>query len=190
VTRRLRSDRCADCGLPPALCLCAALHPVVLPFGIVIVQHAKEAPRPSNSAGLLRRLVPETRFVRHGAVDGPETAPDFAAPGLVLFPDDEAPVLSPRDRPATLVVPDGNWRQCRRMVRRVPWVADLPRRRLPPGPPPLARLRGHPEADHHATLEAVARAVGLLAGPGPEATLATAWVAFAAQVERWRVGGV
>lgn len=159
--------------------------------------HAKEAPRPSNSAHLLARLVPGTRFVVHGApaeaegsADPTAAASDLVAPALVLFPDDDAPELTPADAPATLVVPDGNWRQCRRMVRRVPFMAGLPRRRLPPGPPPLARLRGHPEADHLATLEAVARAAGVLAGPAAAAPLDAAWLEFAARVTRWRAGGV
>lgn len=173
------------------------LAPVALPFGIVVVMHAKEAPRPSNSAGLLGRLVPGTRFVLHGLPGDPEgeanpigAAIALAAPALVLFPDDAAPVLTPADAPATLVVPDGNWRQCRRMVRRVHFMAHLPRRRLPAGPPPLARLRGHPEDDHLATLEAVARAVRVLAGPESAAPLDAAWVEFATRVTRWRAGGV
>jgi DTW domain-containing protein YfiP len=89
-----------------------------------------------------------------------------------------------------LIVPDGSWPQVRRAVRREPALARLPRVSLPPGPPPLHRLRDHPDATYLATFEAVTRALEVLEAPGTCAPLWAAWDAFAGAVLRARAGGV
>ncbi|HWC90627.1 MAG TPA: DTW domain-containing protein, partial [Pirellulales bacterium] len=63
---------------------------------------------------------------------------------------------------ATLIVPDGSWAQMRRFVRRDRTLAGLPHVKLPPGPPSTYRLRVQPDAQSLCTLEAVARAIGIL----------------------------
>jgi len=50
---------------------------------------------------------------------------------FVLFPHADARILDRQlaeedDRPIRLIVPDGTWRQARRMVRRVAGLAQLP----------------------------------------------------------------
>jgi DTW domain-containing protein YfiP len=69
-------------------------------------------------------------------------------------------------------------------------LARLPRVSLPPGPPPLHRLRDHPDATYLATFEAVTRALEVLEAPGTCAPLWAAWDAFAGAVLRARAGGV
>lgn len=184
--RRLRSEKCGRCGLPPVLCLCEALVAVESPVRVVVVMHGKEAPRPSNSG----RLVPLLLAGSSVCLRGLEPVGVFERPAAVLFPDSAAPELSASEGLRTLFVPDGNWRQARRIARREPAFEGLPVRRLPDGPPPLARLRGHPDDGHLSTLEAVARALGLLAGAEVQAHLEAAWLRFAAAVERLRLGGV
>jgi DTW domain-containing protein YfiP len=116
---------------------------------------------------------------------------DLPVDALLLFPEGDVEVLDPlRHRGRTLVVPDGSWPQARRAVRREPALAALKRVALPPGPPPRHRLREHPQADHLATFEAVARALVVLEGEPLEAPLNAAWDAFAAAVLRTRQGGI
>ncbi len=62
------------------------------------------------------------------------------------------------------MVADGTWRQTTRMVRRDPTLSRLPRIRLPEGPPSRYRLRTHPDPARVSTLEAIARALGVLEG--------------------------
>jgi DTW domain-containing protein YfiP len=62
-------------------------------------------------------------------------------------------------------VPDGNWRQTSKMRRRDPIMADLPCVRLPPGPPSAYRVRKETKAEGLATIEAIARTLGILEGP-------------------------
>jgi DTW domain-containing protein YfiP len=103
---------------------------------------------------------------------GPAALPELEAPdrqAVVLFPSPGAVCLSTLvdGPPVTLVVPDGNWRQATRAVRRSPGMAALPRVTLPEGPPSRYRLRSHPDPQRISTFEAVARALGILEPDGP-----------------------
>jgi DTW domain-containing protein YfiP len=106
----------------------------------------------------------------------PEAAPapawlDWAAPGsqtLLLFPHAEARPLEDwrgADRPITLVVPDGTWRQAKKARRRVAGLADLPCVSLPAAGPSAYRLRHAARPNRLATIEAIARALQILEGP-------------------------
>jgi len=192
VTRRLRAERCPACAQPPALCVCASLSQLPHETPVRVIAHFKEVLRPSHSARLLPLVLTNARVLVRGAPG--EVAPcggDVPVDALLLFPEGEVEVLDPlRHRGRTLVVPDGSWPQARRAVRREPALDGLQRVALPPGPPPRHRLREHPQDDHLATFEAVARALVLLEGPRLEAPLNAAWDAFAAAVLRTRQGGV
>lgn len=76
-----------------------------------------------------------------------------------------------RSTPITLVVPDGNWRQTRKMVQGEPEMRALVAVHLPPGAPRRFELRKHPEPDRLSTFEAIARALGILEGAAVQAEL-------------------
>ena len=104
--------------------------------------------------------------------------PSLVAPdgfqNIVLFPSEDA---CPLDKlpftvyPTNLIIPDGNWGQARRMLRREPILEGLLRVKLPKGPPSQFRLRRQKQPHHLSTFEAVARSLGILEGPGVEAYL-------------------
>jgi DTW domain-containing protein YfiP len=77
-----------------------------------------------------------------------------------------------------LVVPEGSWGQARRAVRREPWLLDAERVCLPSGPPSHYRLRTAPHEHGLSTLEAVARALGVLEGEAIERALLAMLDAF------------
>src|SRR5690606_28417513 len=52
-----------------------------------------------------------------------------------------------------------------KMPRRISWMASLPRVRLPEGAETGYRLRSEPKVGGLATMEAIARAYGILEGP-------------------------
>ena len=86
---------------------------------------------------------------------------------LVLFPSEGARPLdrsikeSDR-RPITLVVPDGNWRQASRIPKRVPGLENAEHVTLLPGPATRWGVRKENRPMGLATLEAIARALGVL----------------------------
>lgn len=99
-------------------------------------------------------------------------------------PLDEVAAADPR--PATLIVPDGTWRQAWRAVTREPALAAATRVRLPEGPPTRYRLRDSGAPDRLATLEAVARALGVLDGPEVQAHLEAVFDAWVERTLRLR----
>ncbi|HEX7603364.1 MAG TPA: tRNA-uridine aminocarboxypropyltransferase, partial [Polyangiaceae bacterium] len=121
---------------------------------------------------------------------------DEDAQPLLLFPHEGAVPLSDyaaSTRPVTLIVPDGTWRQASKVRKRVPGLEGVPCVTLPAGPPSLYRLRAEAHETGLATIEAIARAIGIVEGPvvGPDVQARIERV-FLAMVERtlWVRGDV
>lgn len=166
--------RCIGCRLHASLCLCAHIQPVETRTRVVVVAHAKELNKPTNTGVLLTRLLPRAEVRVRGDRLKPFTARDLLGPEvrpLLLYPGDDAVPLTPAfaaadPRPVTLIVPDGNWRQARKVLFREPELAALPQVLLPEGEPTRYALRRHRRgAESLSTLEAVARALRVLEGP-------------------------
>jgi DTW domain-containing protein YfiP len=89
---------------------------------------------------------------------------------LLLFPFEGALDLrtfagvAGEARPITLVVPDGTWRQASKVRNRVPGLRDVPCVTLPMDAPSKYRLRAEAHGTGLATIEAIARAMGILEG--------------------------
>ncbi len=154
-------SRCERCRFPPELCLCRLVPRLVAPCRFLVLRHASERERLTNTARWAALALPGTEIVDHGL---PETPPDLSylsAPGtFVLFPA-PAPTPPPIVMPRLVVVPDGTWSQARRMVQRIPVLRTLPRLALA-GPPPGQRLRRPHRGDGMSTLEAMAGALAVL----------------------------
>lgn len=144
---------------------------------LCVVAHYREVEKTTNTGTVAAHFVAGSTVLVHGRRDAPAPMPDFSGRrGMVLFPAEGATVLTPelgRDGPpVTLVVPDGNWSQARRMRRRVDWMLDLPCVTLPPSDRRTEyHLRRSPREHGLATMEAIARALGILDGPEPQRTL-------------------
>jgi DTW domain-containing protein YfiP len=88
---------------------------------------------------------------------------------VVLFPGHGAKPLTPElvsslpSSPA-LVVPDGNWKQASRMVKRLPLLAGAVKVALPDRAFAGTALRRNRSDNHMSTYEAVAQALGILEG--------------------------
>jgi DTW domain-containing protein YfiP len=106
----------------------------------------------------------------HGQKHLPLDFSDLNVPerrALLLYPGDDAPILNRNfldqdNRPVTLVVPDGNWRQASRMGRRLPGLEHAEMVRLPEGPQTRWGIRREHHREGLATFEAIARALGII----------------------------
>ncbi|MBX3470206.1 MAG: DTW domain-containing protein [Planctomycetes bacterium] len=178
-----RLVRCAGCALPPELCFCAALRAIPARTRVVVLMQASERTKPTNTGRLVPRLLEGAEVRLRGAPDAPLAVADLADPARrLLLLDPAGPPLDADDpRPVTLLVPDGTWRQARRIVTREVWHAGATRVRLPAAAPTRYRLRNSGAPARLATLEAVARALGILEGPAAQAHLEEA---FDLMVER------
>ncbi len=178
--RSRNTDRCARCRLPVGLCVCDRTPRLALGTRVVVVMHWCETGKPTATGPLALNCLPNAELAEHGRpgarLDLSALAADPARRALLLFPSSDAGELTPAlveqdDRPVTLVVPDGSWRQASRLASRVPGLAGLPRVRLPDGPPSVWGVRREAHPHQVCTFEAIARALGLLESPRVQAEL-------------------
>ncbi|MEW5848234.1 MAG: tRNA-uridine aminocarboxypropyltransferase [Myxococcota bacterium] len=166
-------NRCEACQLHPTLCLCAEIRVLPVRTRVVVLMHQREIFKSSGTGRLAARALQDGAVLVRGERDSRLDGSDVLHPqrqALVLYPDENAAVLTPeyvaRDgRPVTLVVPDGTWRQARKVMWREPWLLDVPRVCLPAGAPSSYGLRHTPYPERTCTLEAIARALEILEGP-------------------------
>lgn len=152
------------------LCVCAAIPKLVTRTRLVLLIHYREARKPTNTGQLAARCMPNSEVGIIGDRDRPEL-PAIGEHALLLYPADDAVTIAQAiaenpDRPRTLIVPDGNWRQAAKMAKRVPGVAGAQHVTLEDveAAPTEYGLRREPKDGGLATLEAIARALRILEG--------------------------
>lgn len=179
------SRRCARCLFPPAECLCPEVTRVETRTRFLLLRHASELKRPTNSGRWAALALARSRLVDY-ALPGAE--PDLSAlrePGtVVLFPSPHPAPIVPL--PRQVVVLDATWAQARRMIQRVSALQTLPRLSVPPRAlRAVDPIRRPTVKGGLSTLEAIAGALHLLG----EAEAARALEALhAAALDRsWRL---
>jgi len=177
--RSRKLPRCPGCWLPPPLCVCAQLPVLVTRTRLVLLVHHVETIKSTNTGRLLARMLAGTSVRVLGAPDRAPPAPLPEGPRLLLFPEESAPVLSADmagSEPPLLLVPDGTWRQARRMCSRDPDAKKALAVRLPEGAPTrYSGLRQSERPGALSTIEAAARALGILEGEEIEARIMAAF---------------
>ncbi len=155
------------------LCICPSIPRYDLGTRLVLVMHRREHGKTTATGPLALQVLPNSELRIHGHRDRPLDFSDLAFSDrrtLVLYPGDDAPELSASfldrdDRPVTLVVPDGSWRQASKMGRRLPGLEQAEMVRLPEGPGTSWGVRRENHAHGLATFEAIARALGIIESP-------------------------
>jgi DTW domain-containing protein YfiP len=178
-TRNHRTPRCERCRLHMQLCLCDRIPTLELATKLVLVMHRRERQKTTATGPLALAALPNHVWLIHGVRESPVDLNEQCSParrGLILFPSDDAKVLSAEflaedPRPVTLVVPDGSWRQASRACKRLPGVERFENVVLPEGPASRYRLRRETKVGGLATMEAIARAMGVLEGPNVQRQL-------------------
>lgn len=170
MTRRNNSAlRCAGCRLHRTLCACALIPRLETRTRVLLFIHHLEDRKSTNTGRLATQCLVNSELVVRGRESEPPRAfvPEPGRETLLLFPHPDALPLDRfvgSERPITLVVPDGTWRQAAKVRRRVSGLGDVPCVTLPEGPRSSYRMRAPPHPAALATLEAIARALGLLEG--------------------------
>ena len=163
---------CPACRLQGWLCVCAHAPRIATRTALLLIGHVHDLGRTSNTVRLLTLAVRNTVVLGHGAFPAPADPASHVPAGttpIVLFPGHGAKPLTPElvaalPSPPALVVPDGNWRQASRMVKRLPLLAGAVKVALPNRAfAGLSPRRNHLE-HRMSTYEAVAQALGILEG--------------------------
>ena len=176
---------CLRCGRPSSVCWCAHLPTLPTRTRVVILQHPRERYVAIGTGRMTALCLQDASL--HLGVDFEHDAAVRAAlsdperPAALLWPGEGAidVATAPPTGPITLVVVDGTWAQAKKVVRRNPFLATLPRYAFAPPAPSAYRIRREPRADYVSTIEAVAHVLTVLEGPGFEPMLAP----FAAMVD-------
>ena len=192
--RNQSTDKCPRCRIYRPLCLCGDIVPLILDTRVILYMHWRERWRATNTGWLACLALPNSEIRLRGAREQ-EPRPAEAGPltnALLLFPSQDAVELTPewlarQPRPVTLVVPDGSWNQAKKVPYRESGLAGLPNVKLPVGAPSCYRLRRSPHVQNLSTLEAIARALGVIEGREVQVSLESL---FLKMVERrlWSMG--
>jgi DTW domain-containing protein YfiP len=152
--------RCRRCYLPDRICPCATLTPIPTRTEVVILRHAREAWKSTNSARWAALALERCSLVD---VDGEDDLPLEKLRGAALLLPGGRPVEEVR--PERLIVLDGTWSQVRRMSTHRVALRGLPTVSLSSvGPVEPLRLRARPAPAHLSTFEAIAEALRALEG--------------------------
>jgi DTW domain-containing protein YfiP len=176
-----------------SLCVCSLIPRVETRTRLLLVIHRFEARKPSNTGRLAAECLPNSEVVVRGHADAPSTplAIDPESQPVFLFPHEDAVPLADfvGSGPVTLIVPDGTWRQAFKVRQRMPELRDVPCVSLPHDAPSIYRLRAEAHGHGLATIEAIARAMGILEGVHARRALEHV---FRAMVERtlWSRGAI
>ncbi len=191
--RNNAASRCWRCRMHSSLCVCALIPKLETRTRLILVIHRAEDRKPTNTGRLAFEAMPNSEVIVRGRAEQPADDPialDGTTRPLFLFPHEDAVPLESvatvagDDRPVTLIVPDGNWRQASKVRNRVPGMRTVPCVSLPIGAPSIYRLRSEAHPFGLATVEAIGRCLRVLEGDrGPDIERALMHV-FRAMVER------
>ncbi|MBD63807.1 MAG: hypothetical protein CME62_01260 [Halobacteriovoraceae bacterium] len=170
---RRTNNRCPQCLVHEDNCFCTSINHLSSNNRLSIILFKKERWLPSNTANLaLMSLEKSFKFERgHQEVS---MTKDFVYPDgfqpLYLFPSDEAVELdqnfvSTLDKPVNLIVPDGTWRQAKKIHRREAFLEGVPHVKISPTSPSRYTLRRQKYDYGLCTFEAIAEAFKVLEGP-------------------------
>jgi DTW domain-containing protein YfiP len=166
----ISEHRCPRCEIRVPLCFCDLIPRISLETRLIVLMHSSEEVLTSNSARLTVKALANSEIRIHGRKNERMSTEGLRTDGrhsLLLYPSPEAvelnaELVSRLTGPVNLIVPDSNWRQTRKFVRREPSLIGIQHVKIPEGRPSEYRLRHQPNANSLCTLEAIARAIGIL----------------------------
>ncbi|HET9296565.1 MAG TPA: tRNA-uridine aminocarboxypropyltransferase [Candidatus Binatia bacterium] len=166
------NERCESCGVSVAACLCDLIPRIELRTKVCLVIHHRELSRSSNTGLLaIRALLNSEVRVRGEQREALDLKDLLTARyrSVLFYPSadavelDEAMVMQD-SRPIQLLVPDGTWRQARKITSRHPELRDLPRVKISKPNNSIFQLRVQSKPERMATLQAIAEGLGIIEG--------------------------
>ncbi len=180
--------RCIRCRLNSRYCICNEIAPLKTRTRVSIVIHSREFSKSINTGHLTMRCLENSEVLllgRMGAsrIDALPKLLSGYQPAL-LFPDGTPleQFVAGASTPLQLIVPDGSWRQGRKMAAFLGSSLQLPRVSLP-----LFRANAYSQiratkGGGASTLGAIASALGILEGPETEQVLRRVLEVFVSRV--------
>jgi DTW domain-containing protein len=168
--KRKTKEPCSRCGLHLARCICSLIPKLDLKTRVLLVIHAKELKRTTNTGRLALEALSNSGLRVRGEGRVPLDLShdlDTQYETVVLYPSDDAIELSDlkATKPIQLIVPDGNWRQAGKMKGRQPELKGLKSVKVSEVMPAAGQtLRKEHFEGGKSTLEAIAQALHVIEG--------------------------
>lgn len=160
-------------------CFCSEVEQIEVNTRLLLVVHSKELKRTTNTGRLAVHSLGNSQLLVRGEMGNPLNLSPFLNgeyESLLLFPSKEAEELTPEvlkrfRRPIQLIVPDGNWRQASKLEIRQKEISHLPKVMIKEKNEAAFHLRKENSIYGMSTLEAIAKAMGILEGKDVEQRL-------------------
>jgi len=165
-----RAHRCPQCLLPQAYCVCQAMPVENFKTRVTVVIHYSDITRTTNTGKWAPVVLANSEVLIRGRKEQPLDMSQAIQPkyhNVLLFPSADSEELNPNyldpiKQPLNIIVPDGNWNQATKMVKREQQLVDLPHVHLKIDKPTRYRLRTAAHDHWISTFEAISRALGVV----------------------------
>jgi DTW domain-containing protein len=173
------NERCETCGASATACLCDVVPRIQLRTKVCLVIHHRELSRSSNTGLLAIRALVNSEVRVRGELREALDLEDLLTGqyrSFLFYPSADAVELNQtlvmqEARPIQLLVPDGTWRQARKIHFRHPELKGLPRVKISTPTSSIFQLRAQSKPERMATLQAIAEGLGVIEGDGVRAQL-------------------
>jgi DTW domain-containing protein YfiP len=159
--------------------MCDSIPRIELHTRICLVVHHRELTRSSNTGLLaLRALVNSEMRVRGETKDTLDLSDLLTSRyrTFLLYPSDNAieldeKLIAQETTPIQLIVPDGTWRQARKVHYRHPELKNVQRVKMSMPNSLIFQLRAQYKPERMVTLQAIAQGLGIIEGEAVESQL-------------------
>ena len=182
------------CAASRILCVCDAVPRIDLRTKICLIIHHREVSRSSNTGLLAARALVNSEVRIRGEGRATLDLKDVLSSRyrtFLFFPTNDAVELDKalvmqEHTPIQLIVPDGTWRQAKKIHSRHPELKDLQRVKISTPNHSTFQLRAQSRPEGMATLQAIAHGLAIIEGDWVAAQLMKL---YQAKIERTLIGG-
>ncbi len=170
--KRKTKDPCPECFLHKNLCICSLIPNLETKTRVVLIVHAKELKRTTNTGRLAMKSLNNSEMRIRGETKEALDLSDLINEqyqSLLFFPSETAIELTTEyvkqfEKPIQLLVPDGNWRQASKVHSRHKELASVPRVMISKSNLATQHLRAESFEEGMSTLQAIAEALKIIEG--------------------------
>lgn len=165
---------CQRCGFQ-FNCICDIEPQLQSAADFILLTHPRECNKDTNTGVLMTRTLPSCRVEMWHRTQPPQRLldqlqnPHYQA--WLVFPSDEQHLAQPLTLPTAtdakilLIILDATWQEARKMVRKSPWLSQLPRIAITPQQTSNYALRRNQQPGHLCTCEVGIELLNLLQQP-------------------------
>lgn len=180
---------CSGCGLISNWCCCSQSTPTTSRVKLALLLHESEPSRPTTTSKIILNTIQNTQAYLWKRNEPPleliQQIEDKNTDAWLLFPADreelkvrQQEIKLNTGHETLIIVPDGTWKEVRKIVRKSPWLDQLPLLAFDPKTPSRYDLRRNPDPDHLCTAETVIELLKLCDELSPATQLTQAFDAF------------